>query len=210
MADVTRSVAAPGGGDYSLILPGAWVAFALRDQDDVKRRVTALVRKQLGRADRLARQRREVTAEMLETARRAREAGCSAMYMALEILPGIPFPAAILAGEIDWPPIATDPAGGVEEALATGFPGSDIVPHRMGPAARSVEFGTQEVGAQTTPTMRAQFRIPYPDASRLLEFTVSTPMMVDADLWAALFDEIIDSMTWSRAARETANAAPTV
>ena len=194
-ADV-RSVPAPGGG-YTLILPGAWFAFALGDEEDVKRRVTALVRKQMGRADRLARQRREVTEQVHETARRAREAGCASMYLALEILPDVPFPAAILGGDVAWPPTATDRALGVEEALRTGFPDAEVVAHRMGPAARTIEFGTQEIGSQSTPTMRAQFRIPYPDASRLLEFTISTPMMADPELWAALFDQIVDSLTWA-------------
>jgi len=184
------------GRDYSLVLPGTWAVIPLFSAEDTKRQVTRLVRAQMGRADRLAQQRRELTKELLETARRAREAGSTVMYLALEILTGIPFPGALLVGDVDWPEGTALPVDDAEAALG-GFSDGIVVQHRMGPVSRVIEIGEQQIGETTTPTLRAQFRVPYPDLDRLLQFTVSAPMMVDAEIWTELFDQMIDSLTWT-------------
>lgn len=195
MSEEAVVVSSPGR-DYSLVLPGTWAVIPLFSAEETKRQVTRLVRAQMGRADRLAQQRRELTKELLETARRAQDAGSTVMYLALEILTGVPFPGALLVGDVDWPDGTSLPIEDLDAALAA-FTDGTVVQHRMGPVSRVIEIGEQQIGETTTPTLRAQFRVPYPDLGRLLQFTVSAPMMVDAEIWAELFDQMIDSLTWT-------------
>lgn len=196
-----RQLVAPTA-DYTLLFPGTWLALPFTDDDDqlrarIKRTVTARV----GRDDRLARQRRTAVDDLLVTAQQARSSGADAMYLAMEILPGVPFPASVVTIDDRWPEASgatprRDPAA----ALAAGFPNAEIVQHRMGPVARVTETGTATIGETSTPSARAQYWIPYPDADRLLIVTLSAPMAADPDLWLTLFDSIVDSLTWKTAA----------
>ena len=57
-------------GEYSIVLPGTWAQIPLTSERDATMRITALVKKQVGRNDRLARHRREVRDQLVDVARK--------------------------------------------------------------------------------------------------------------------------------------------
>jgi hypothetical protein len=93
-----RSVTAPDAG-YSIVFPGTWSVIPLETDEIMKTVIGRIVKKQVGVADRLARTRRMMIEELLTTAQRSRDAGAHSMHLSLEILPGVPFPAALIASD---------------------------------------------------------------------------------------------------------------
>jgi hypothetical protein len=119
--------------------------------------------------------------------------------MSLELLPGVPFPAVILALDEEWPADASDALarGDVAEALRAGFPGAGVALQRNGPVARVAEMtqGSTDDGEPVL-TMRLEYHVPYPDRSTLLLARVNVPGIPAAEPFATLFDEILDSLTF--------------
>ncbi|QNE47960.1 hypothetical protein F1C58_14340 [Glaciihabitans sp. INWT7] len=191
-----RSVTAPDAG-YSIVFPGTWSVIPLDADEIMKTVIGRIVKKQVGVADRLARTRRMMIEELLTTAQRARDAGAHTMHLSLEILPGVPFPAALIASDSPWPKesIPAAPAA-FAESLAATFPGVSIVGHRFGPMCRTVEAGLGRFGDAETPSLSAEYRLPYPDGGGVLTLTISAPMARDPELYATLFDAMVDSLTW--------------
>ncbi len=196
MTDAARTLTAPTGA-YTLILPGTWSLIQFGDDEAIKQRVQAIVKQRVGRADRLARTRRSVADELTQTAIKARDGGAHAMYLSMEIMPGIPFPAAIVTADIPWPIAGGErPMDDVESALAAAYPAAAVVRHRMGPVARVTDAGMRRIGDQETPAFNAEYWIPYADGRALLDVIISAPMASDAELFGMLFDAIVDSLTW--------------
>lgn len=191
-----RSVSAPGAA-YSIVFPGTWSVIPLDADEVMKTTIGRLVKAQVGVADRLARTRRMMIEELLATAQRARDAGAHTMHLSLEILPGIPFPAALIASDSPWPkggsPAAPD---AFPQSLAAAFPGIPVVENRSGSHSRMVEAGLGRVGDSETPSLSAEYRLPYPDGGGVLTLTISAPMARDPELYATLFDAMVDSLTW--------------
>ncbi|MFV2145628.1 hypothetical protein [Isoptericola sp. G70] len=182
-----------------IVLPGTWSNIPLDDEETAVAHVRRLVRRQVGRADRLARARREAAQEVTENVRAAMAAGVHTYLMSLELLPGVPFPAVILARDEEWPEASAEARdrGDVAEALSAGFPSGEVAPQRNGPVARVAEMtqGHTEEG-DVVLTMRLEYHIPYPDGSKLLLARVNVPGIPSAEPFATLFDEILDSLTF--------------
>ncbi len=197
----TREVVSPQG-HYSLVLPGTWAAIPLTTETAMRKRIVALVKSRVGTGDRLVRIRRTVNDELMRTAEKARTSGAQSFLMSLEILPGIPFPAALIASDRGWPGGARPSVGDDDAAaLAVALPGAEQLRHRMGPVARTSERGPQTVGNTETDALLLEYWVPYPDGSRLLNFTISAPMAGDHELYILLFDALIDSLTWTGVTR---------
>ncbi|MFI2103640.1 hypothetical protein ACH436_10120 [Isoptericola sp. NPDC019693] len=196
-------------GQMRIVLPGTWANIPLDDEETAVEHVRRLVRRQVGKADRLARARREATQEVVGNVRAAMAAGVHTYLVSLELLPGVPFPAVILALDEEWPAASAEAraAGDVAEALRAGFPTGEVEPQRNGPVARVVEMtqGKTDEG-DTVLTMRLEYHIPYPDGSRLLLARVNVPGIPSAEPFATLFDEILDSLTFMEAAEEDPTA----
>lgn len=186
-------------GRMRIVLPGTWGNVPLGDPERSAAYVRRLVRRQVGPADRLARARREATQEILDNVAAARAAGVHTYLTSLELLPGVPFPAALLALDEEWPTAAADAlaAGDVEAALRAAYPDGEVAEQRTGPVARVVEMtrGTTPDGDEVL-TMRLEYHVPYPDRSRLLLARVNVPGIPSAEPFATLFDEIMDSLTF--------------
>jgi hypothetical protein len=195
---VTREVGA-AGGRLRFVLPGTWANVPLDDAETTTRFVKQLVRRQVGRADRLARARREATTELTRNASDARALGAHTYLMALELLPGVPFPAALLVFDEQWPAAARTAleADDVVAALRAAYPAGEVAPQRHGPVARVAEMtrAATESGEELV-TMRLEYHVPYPDRSRLLMARVNVPNIPSAEPFATLFDEIVDSVTF--------------
>jgi hypothetical protein len=191
-----RSVTTPGAG-YSIVFPGTWSVIPLEADEVMKTVISRIVKKQVGVADRLARTRRMMIEELLATAQRARDVGAHTMHLSLEILPGVPFPAALIASDSPWPSESVPEApGAFSSSLAAAFPDIPIVEHRFGPMCRKVEAKLGRVGDAETPSLSAEYRLPYPDGGGVLTLTISAPMARDPELYATLFDAMVDSLTW--------------
>lgn len=183
-------------GSYSIILPGTWAEIPLADEETMRDRIRALVLQQVGRNDRLAGMRRDAREELVSTAERARAAGAGAFWMSLEVLPGIPLPAALIARDRAWPDgVARDRP--LPERLAAATPGAEIIEQRTGPVARIREIGDDLIGETREPSLYLEYSVPYPDDAGLLTVSVSAPTAHDPELYTLFFDTIVDSLTWA-------------
>lgn len=187
-------------GSYSIVLPGTWAAIPLEDEDKLRERVRSLVLERVGRNDRLARVRKEARDELTETAVRARTAGATAFWMSLEVLPGIPLPASLIATDRPWPDETAGLADDVRARLRAARPGAEVLEQRSGPVARTREVGEVAIGELREPSLYLEYSVPYPHGGGLLSISVSAPNAHDADLYTVFFDSIVDSLTWAETA----------
>jgi hypothetical protein len=180
--------------DFFFVLPGTWAAIPMSDPESMKRRVAALVKEQMGRDDRLASRRLQLRNELLDAAGQAVEQGAVSFALALELLPGVPFGAALMARYQPW----SNPGKGDDAArLTTTFPGAVMVPlDAGGVAARIATTGTQKYVTEETPSLLVEYWTPIPYSDRLLYITVSAPMAPQAELFTQLFDAVIGSLAW--------------
>lgn len=183
-------------GSYAIVLPGTWAEIPLADEEGMRERIRSLVLQQVGRNDRLARMRRDAREELVSTAERARAAGATAFWMSLEVLPGIPLPAALIARDRAWPE-EVDRERTLPERLAAATPGAEIIEQRTGPVARIREIGEDAIGETREPSLYLEYSVPYPEDAGLLTISVSAPTAHDPELYTLFFDAIVDSLTWA-------------
>lgn len=189
-------------GEVRVIVPGTWVNIPLDSAERATAFIKRLVRRQVGTADQLARMRRQAVEELLATARDAVSAGVHTYLMSLEIAPGVPFPAALLMTNDEWPAAAAPfvAEGDYEGALRAAYPDGEVAVQRNGrPAARVVEVSQGQAGdgeeAVDVLTMRLEYHMPHPkDASMMLFVRVNVSDVPSAEPFAVLFDEIVDSI----------------
>lgn len=188
-------------GSVRLIVPGTWASVPLSDPDTAAAFVKKLVKKQVGTADRLARVRREATQEIMISARDAALAGAHSYFMSLELLPGVPFPAAILLTDAPWPAASRGAlaSGDLVGALKIAAPDGEVATQRNGPVSRVAEMTQGKVTEDGTEflSMRLAYHIPFPDRSQILLAQVSVPNIPSAEPFATLFDEILDSVAFA-------------
>lgn len=190
------------GREVRVIVPGTWVNIPLDSPERAAAFIKRLVRDQVGPADRLARMRRQAVEEVFGTARDAALIGVHTYLMSLELAPGVPFPAALLMADDEWPPataalVADEDYAG---ALKLAYPEGEVAVQSNGrPAARVVEMTQGQAGdgeeAVDVLTMRLEYHMPHPaDPSKMLLVRVSVPDIPSAEPFALLFDEIVDSI----------------
>lgn len=191
---MTREVVSPDQ-TYSIILPGTWAVIPLQDEAAMTKRIVAMVKKQVGGGDRAARLRRQTRDEFVKTAQQARDAGATSFALSLELMPGIPFPAAMISTVEDWPVLAAADLD-LAKRLRVAQPGAVLLEQQNGPVARQVETAQQRVGGQQVPSLRVVYWLPRPHSKDLLRITISAPMVESPELFTELFDAIVDSITW--------------
>lgn len=190
------------GREVRVIVPGTWVSIPLDSPEKAGAFIKRLVRNQVGPADRLARMRRQAVEEVFGTARDAAQIGVHTYLMSLELAPGVPFPAALLMADDEWPEAtrALVAEGDFGAALKLAYPEGEVAVQSNGsPAARIVEMTQGQAGdgeeAVDVLTMRLEYHMPHPaDPSKMLLVRVSVPDIPSAEPFAMLFDEIVDSI----------------
>jgi hypothetical protein len=202
------------GSQVRVIVPGTWVNIPLESPEKAAAFIKRLVRDQVGPADRLARMRRQAVEEVFATARDAAAIGVHTYLMSLEIAPGVPFPAALLMVDEDWPeevrPLVAE--GDYAGALRAAYPEGEVAVQRNGrPAARVVEMSQGQAGdgdeAVDVLTMRLEYHMPHPvDPSKMLFVRANASDIPSAEPFAVLFDEIVDSIMFLE--DESAGDAP--
>lgn len=189
----------------SIVLPGAWLTLPMDDPATLERQIASVVKRRIGRDDRLARLRRDAKEQLRTMAAEAAAAGAFRVALSLEILPGVPFPAAMVLDYCAWPPATaaavTTPtdAADAEQRLRLAFPDAEILPLGAGVTARRGMGSTLTVGAETVTDVKIQYWVTTPDPQQLLHITVDAPMASDTELYIELFDAIVDSVRWSSA-----------
>ena len=186
----------------AIVLPGAWSTLPLDDPEGLERQIASVVKRRVGRDDRLARVRRDAKEQLRSMATAAAAAGAFRVALALEILPGVPFPAAMVFDYATWPPLAAgavadDESG--DDRLRRAFPQHEILPLASGLTARQAITTKLKAGTETAGDVKIQYWIIAPDTERLLHVTVDAPTAGDAELYTELFDAIIDSIRWTGA-----------
>lgn len=184
--------------NLSIVLPGSWLTLPLDDPAGLERQIASVVKRRIGRDDRLARLRRDAKEQLRGVAAAAAAAGAFRVALSLEILPGVPFPAAMVLDYSEWPPAAPGaPAGDPEERLRLAFPGADLLTLDSGLAARRAFASTIRAGEETTSDVKIQYWLVTPEADTLLHIVVDAPMASDTDLYTQLFDAIVDSVRFT-------------
>ncbi|SFN93313.1 hypothetical protein [Mycetocola miduiensis] len=193
---MTRQVTLTGE-DLSIVLPGSWAVIPLTTAEAGERRVSALIKKQLGRNDRLAGLRRELRESINMSVREAVDLGAVGLAISLEILPGIPFPASLLILPLDWPTTAGDPDAPQAQRLLAAYPGSVLVEERaVRPIVRRHELVSTSYDTESSQDLRINYWLPAGDGSSIVRVYVKAPMAHTPPLWLELFDTIIGSLGW--------------
>jgi hypothetical protein len=185
-------------GGFSLMLPGTWAAVPMTNAEDVRKRVSAIIKQQMPVADRLASMRRNAREELYKTAAGALDQGATLFAIALELLPGLPFGASILSFVPGWSPAEPLGSDGVEGRLQRNFPGSTLIEHHAGVLARTASMTTVDAFDTSMPALDLQYWLSR-DGDDPVVFMVSVPMCPDADLLTEFFDSVIDSVRWNEA-----------
>lgn len=180
---------------YALILPGNWAAIPMDDPDRLKERVRQIVKERVPRDDRFATARRNMREDLLANATRARDAGATLYALSLELLPGLPFPASLIAYEPGWPP--ESPTGGeVPERLATAFPGAVAVEAAPVPTVRLATVRTRRITETETTVLDLTYWFAAPDGG-LVCTMVTVPDCPGVEPVTELFDMIASSIHWA-------------
>jgi len=182
--------------DLTMVLPGTWVSVPLEGDERARAAIGSFVKKQVGMNDRLARMRRDAREQLIGMAAAAKQAGAFRVGLSLEILPGVPFPAAMIMDFVDWPASAAAPDDDLAARLARAFPEAAQLDLDCGPTARASQVSDLRVGAESTQDVKLEYWLPVPDATRLLHLTVDVPSPGDPTLYTELFDAIVDSVRW--------------
>ncbi|WP_431278130.1 hypothetical protein [Leifsonia poae] len=183
--------------DMTMVLPGSWVSIPLADDEKAKREINNLVKRQVGMNDRLARVRRDAREQLRSMAAAAKTAGAFRVGLSLEILPGVPFPAAMIMDYRAWPASVSElDADDLAAKLASAFPAAEHLDLDCGPTARTSVAAEMRVGAETTQDVKLEYWLPVPGGERLLHITVDVPSPGDRALYTELFDAIVDSVRW--------------
>jgi hypothetical protein len=179
-------------GNFTVVLPGTWASIPMTSDAELERAVTSLVKRQVGRDDRLATARRDAKKQLLETARTARTAGAFSLALSLEIMPGIPFPGSMIFDFVAWPNASDDLA----EQLRSRFGEGELLELQSGLTMRTSALETLRIGEEQTPELKLGYFTPAPDRERLLRTTVNLPTVAHPELYTELFDAIVDSIRW--------------
>lgn len=187
-------------GLIRIVLPGEWANIPLADAEVTRKFVSRLVRERVGRDDRLASVRRDAVGQLCDTADKARATRAHTLAIALEIVPGVPFAASMVARDSPWPTAepVVEPAPTAPERLALAFPAAEVVELPAGLAARWREAGVIQGHEEQTTSVSVEYRIPRPDSDDLLHIRFTGPDVGIPDVIVQLFDAIAGSVEFTR------------
>lgn len=180
----------------SIILPGTWAIIPIDDDKERDNAISTVIRRQIGRDDRLVRLRRETREQLRDIAARARSAHANLLALSLDLLPGVPFPAAMVAHYADWGDPPYDGERTVGERLAFMLPGGEILDFESGPAIRTFRAATIHPGSTDIPDIELEYYLSVPSGRKLLHIVCDVPIQIDPELIAALVDSMVDSIRW--------------
>lgn len=176
---------------YRFVLPGTWAPIPLDTPENARAAAQKLVRDRVGRDDRLASLRRQSRDDLVRTAAEAALAGAEGLWLSLEILPGIPLPAAMTTSLVVW----DAPEGEPDARLRVYRPQADIISTVGGPVARTRTTGVSSVDPERQ-SLALEYVVPTPVDGVVLIVNGSAPIIDDGEPYTALFDAVVDSVRW--------------
>jgi hypothetical protein len=183
-------------GGFSIMLPGTWAAVPMTTPEAVRKRVAAIIKRQMPVADRLAKLRRSARDELQNTATTALQQGATLFAIALELMPGLPFGASILSFSPGWPPMEPEGEDGLEGRVRRSFPDSVFVEHHDGVLARTGGMVTESQFDTKLEALDLQYWLAREGGDPVC-FMVSVPMCPSEELFTLFFDSVIDSVRWA-------------
>jgi hypothetical protein len=187
-------VRSPRVDDVGLVLPADWWTIDLRSDEAIRRSVSALVERQLGRADVQASLRADARHRLVDAATSAAGAGGRLMAVSLMQAGGVPISLSLTVYRV--PGVGAPGAGlaAVEAAFrSTDGPGVDAVEGTAFPAVRRVSerTGPAELGAENVPMLVADYWVDPGGELGLLLLTFSTPLVALREGMLELFDAVV-------------------
>lgn len=200
-------------------LPGDWWGVELHDRDAAVASAHRLVRHRIGPQDDRALTRARVTHELTEAIDAAIRAGGQSMFIAVQILDGVPLPIsfAVYLPDVAMTPAIGTGADAVLDILERGIeqvasaehadPGDPadrvriLLPetqatrlHRI----RVIDVGSGE-DAGTLETLIVDYWVAVPGTKRVLLVSFSTSMAALQEYLLQFFDAILRATAWDRA-----------
>ena len=180
----------------SVILPGTWADIPLYDAASTNAAISALLKRQVGRNDRLATRRRDAKQRLAEMARDARDINAVTLALSMEILPGVPFPASLMADYREWPPTVGEELRTVADGLAALLPVGEPLEFASGVAIRSFARTMIRLGTAAIPDIKLEYFLSVATGEKVLHIVADVPIDCDPEIIAALFDANVDSIRW--------------
>ena len=199
----------PDALQFTFALPGDW--WTIRVDENAERSIKAYVERQVGRDDRLAAHRAELRQHLSEALGQARSGGAIAMYLALELAPGVPLPVTLTTYRPPVPPHLTMEVGPMPASdsfaawLERSSPESEVgswSDESVG-VVRERKFAimTGEDGDQVE-NLRADYWVFVAGSLQPFLMAFSSPVIWAEELepLAGLFDAIVETVSWHEGA----------
>lgn len=180
----------------SIILPGTWAIIPLEDEKASDAAISTVIKRQIGRDDRLVHLRRETREQLRDIATQAREVEASLLALSLELLPGVPFPASMVAHYTPWSDPPYEGERSIRDRLTAMLPEGEVFDFESGPAIRTFRATSIRPGTTDIPDIKLEYYLCVPSAERLLHIVCDVPIDIDPELIAALIDSMVDSIRW--------------
>ncbi|QEO10643.1 hypothetical protein [Protaetiibacter larvae] len=197
-------------------LPGDWWAVELHDRDRAVAAAHRLVRHRVGAHDDRALLRARLTREFTETVDAAIRAGGQSMFIAVQILDGVPLPISftVYLPELGMTPaIGTAPDGvldildrGLEHIVAEGHadPGDPVDRVRIAlPATKATRLHRVRVidvgsgdDSGTLETLIVDYWVAIPGTKRVLLVTFTTSLAALQEQLLQFFDAVMRAAAW--------------
>lgn len=194
-------------------LPGLWISFDPRDEEEIRGQVEKIAREVVGPADDAAVLRRRVRDGLEDAAAAARAASAHLLLMCREVAPGVSTPVSL---SVHTPVPVTPAVGTTPDRVLAAFEAAlphtaepDLetavrVPAAAGEAVRLHALTPQviEEGGQSITRMRlvARYWLPVPGAKQVVLVNVTTPLGDIPHAMLRLFDAMLAGAYWGGAA----------
>lgn len=176
---------------YSFVLLGTWAQIPLDTPEHARAAAQKLVRERVGRDDRLASVRRSTRDELVTIAANAALAGADGLWLSLEIVPGIPLPAAMITS---WSTMPEEGRDGLAR-FAAQRPNGEVIESAVGPVVRSRTTGVSPIDDMRQ-SLSLEYTVPSPTSGRMLVIQGSAPIIDEGEPYTRLFDLIVDTLRW--------------
>lgn len=194
----------PSGPEFDFALVGTWAPISVTDEDLSQRQIREFVGAALGRSDELATLRHVMRQDLERSVKQSITANGQMLYLAKEIITGVPLLASLL---ICWPQLGSIPtAVAMNPHLARAFLKKMLMETNGEAQDSDLELVTGVALRRTVilpppvqdgvDVLRVDYWLTTPDPGRFVTFSFGTALSrIQAEM-TALFDAIVQSVRW--------------
>lgn len=200
------------GPSAQIVLPGSWWTIPVTDEDASKRAIHALANKVTNKMDDFARLRADLRRQLTELTDTAREGGAGELYLALEIVPGMPIPMSIAVFWPDLNVLGSTPSDSstvielVRIALQSASDAGEYTDEEVATLGASATFRrcktiTHEADGDVPEysTLVVDYWVAVPGTQHVALLSFSTNFPHERELMIELFKTIVESLRWAPA-----------